>query len=113
AWRNLGVGARQWAAALAVRAVVAGLVVAALIGPVIERRAGRVATVFVVDQSGSMSPAARAEAEQFLRDSLAARGDDDLVGVVAFGADAQIDRVMQASSEFSATAAVVDPSATD
>ena len=113
AWRNLGVGARQWGVALAVRAVVAGLVVAALLGPVIERRAGRVATVFVVDQSGSMSPAARAEAEQFLRDSLAARGDDDLVGVVAFGADAQIDRVMQASSEFSATAAVVDPSATD
>jgi len=113
AWRRVGVGRRQWRAALAVRAAVAALVVLALIDPALRRSSDRVATVFVVDGSASVGPGGRDTADGFVADAVGGRGKDDLAGVVVFGGDAHVDQVVAAADEYPGASAIVDVTATD
>ncbi len=113
AWRNVGVGRRQWYIAVGVRAVVAALVIAAIVDPVIRRPAERVATVFVIDGSASVGSAGNTAAQQFVSAALAERPDSALAGVVVFGADARVDQVMGDAGEFGGPSAVIDRGATD
>ena len=113
AWRNVGVGRRQWYRRRRSAAIVAALLVAALFDPVLRRPAERVATVFVIDGSASVGAAGTNAAEQFVADALAERPDSALAGVVVFGADARVDQVMGDASSFGGPTAVIDRGATD
>lgn len=68
-------------------------VVALLLGlsrPVREVRSERVATVFVVDVSDSMTDEAIADAQRLLDEAWKKKDEDDLLRVVAFGARAEL-----------------------
>jgi uncharacterized membrane protein len=89
--RRLGAGRRR--AALAVRALLLTLLVGALAGFQLVLTVDRLAVVYVVDQSDSVGTAGREEALAFLRESLLARKDEDVAGIVAFGGDALVERL--------------------
>jgi Mg-chelatase subunit ChlD len=112
-WRSRGVTRRQWKWAVGVRAAIAALLVGALLAPTLSRDSDRVATVYLLDGSASMSPAGADAAIEWLRASLAERPDDGLSAVVVFGGDARLDRVLEQSSVWNGAEVVVDPSATD
>ncbi|MCB1001245.1 MAG: VWA domain-containing protein [Acidimicrobiales bacterium] len=111
--RRVGVGRRQWRIAAGLRLVVAAVLLIALVAPVVRRPADRTATVFVVDLSASMGSTGRRAAEAWVRDAMAARDGDDLAAVVGFGAEARLDRVLEASSAFDGAQVLVDADATD
>ncbi|MGH9135513.1 MAG: VWA domain-containing protein [Acidimicrobiales bacterium] len=113
AWRRVGVGRKQWYVAVALRALVAALLVTAIVNPTVRRPAERVATVFVVDGSASIGAAGAAAAEQFVNDALAERPGSSLAGMVVFGAEARVDHVMDEADSFGGPTAVIDRSATD
>jgi Mg-chelatase subunit ChlD len=75
------------------------LVVLALSGVQISQSADRLAVVFLVDVSDSMGSTAQEEAYDFIRQSLPEMRPDDLAGIVAFGANAQVARSMSAARE--------------
>lgn len=79
--------------ALLVRSLVVAALALALAGVAVALPSDRLATVFVVDLSDSVGNAGRAEALGFVREALAARPRGDLAGVVAFGADALVERL--------------------
>ena len=113
AWRGLGVSRKQWNIALALRFFVAMLLLGALLAPYLRRSSGRVATVFLLDSSASMGAQGDRAAAKWLQDALAKRPSGDLAAIVAFGANARLDRVLEQSSSFDGRAVVVDETATD
>ncbi len=113
AWRRVGVGRRQWRVALALRALVAALLVLALLDPTLRRPADRVATVFVVDGSASVGAPGLADAGAFVDEALGERRGAATAGVVVFGADAHVDQVLAELDGYGGTTAVIDPTATD
>lgn len=113
AWRALGVSRTQWRIATGVRLAVAALLIAALFAPYLRRSSDRVATVYLLDASASMGAVGDRAALEWIRDSLDSRPDGDLAAVVAFGGDARLDRVLEASSTFDGRAVIVDEAATD
>ena len=80
-------------AALAVRVLLLALLVGALAGFQLVLPVDRLAVVYVVDLSDSVGTAGRQEALAFLRDSLLAKQDEDVAGIVAFGGDALVERL--------------------
>ncbi|HUP28081.1 MAG TPA: VWA domain-containing protein [Chloroflexia bacterium] len=48
--------------------------------------------MFLLDRSDSISPQAREQAAQYVRDSIAGMGSKDAAGVIVFGSDALVDR---------------------
>ena len=89
--RRLGVGRRR--AALGVRVLLLSLLVGALAGFQLVLPVDRLAVVYVVDLSDSVGTAGREEALSFLRESLLAKKDEDVAGIVAFGGDALVERL--------------------
>src|SRR5215212_121882 len=77
---------------LALRIVVISLLVMAIAGLELVRSGDRLSVVFLVDRSDSMSPSQQSAQAEYLRSALAAMGTNDAAGVVAFGADALVDR---------------------
>jgi hypothetical protein len=67
------------------------LVVLALAGVRAPAPARKVATVFVVDLSVSVPPAAREDALRWVEEALARGGPDDVGGVVTFGAAPRVE----------------------
>lgn len=111
--RRRGVARGQWRAAMGLRILVAGLLVAALLAPVVRRPADRAATVFLIDASDSVGAAGLTAALDWTREALRSRARDDVAGVVVFGAEARLEQLVQASSELGAPRVVIDPSATN
>ncbi|HET6409690.1 MAG TPA: vWA domain-containing protein, partial [Chthoniobacteraceae bacterium] len=68
---------------LVVRAIVLGLLVLALAGVNLLLPSQKVAAMFVIDHSASVSSEARAEADQFISESLRAAGEN-FAGVTGF-----------------------------
>ncbi len=71
--------------ALLIRVLIALLLVLALAGPRVSRAAAGVDVVFVVDRSGTLSPAAQDAAATWVRSALAARTSDDDASIVSVG----------------------------
>ena len=113
AWRRVGVGRRQWRAAVAARVIVAALIVLALVDPTIHRPSDRVAAVFVVDGSASVGENGAASAAAFVDDAVSSRPGDASAGVVVFGGDARVDQVMADIDDYAGSSTVVDAAATD
>lgn len=90
------------ALALALRCVVVALLVAALAGPTLVRQITDQVVVFAVDLSASIPRMQREIAEAFLRAATGgARPERDLVAVVSFAADAQVEQLPRSSLEVS------------
>jgi len=113
AWRAVGVSRRQWRGALALRAVVALLIIAAIVDPTWRRPADRVATVFVLDGSASVGATGVQATAEFLGAAVDRRPDEAVAGVVVFGGDAHVDQVVAQLDDFAGAATVVDTTATD
>jgi uncharacterized membrane protein/Mg-chelatase subunit ChlD len=109
--RRLGAGRRR--AALAVRALVLTFLVGALAGFQLVLPVDRLAVVYVVDLSDSVGTAGRADALSFLRDSLLAKQDEDVAGIVAFGGDALVERLPSDLEEIDRIASTPIKDATD
>ncbi len=111
--RRLGVGRRQWHLALAGRVAIAALVILALADFGVDRRAERVATVFVLDASDSLGRGGRQAALAWVHEALGHQPDGDLAGLVIFGGDAQLETTVRKKAPLSRPAVRVDPSRTD
>ncbi len=109
--RRLGRGRRR--AALAVRVLLLSALVAALAGLQLVLPVDRLAVVYVVDMSDSVGTAGREESLAYLRESLAAREDDDVAGIVAFGGDALVERLPAELAEIDRLASTPVKGATD
>lgn len=111
--RRVGVGPRQWRAAVALRVAVAAAVLVALLAPSFDRSADDVATVFLVDASDSMTAAGRAQAVGLVSEALATQPDDTRAGVVVFGNDARLETLIAADPAFDGVSVQVDAAGTD
>jgi uncharacterized membrane protein len=109
--RRLGKGRRR--AALAVRALVLAALVCALAGLQLVLPVDRLAVVFVVDMSDSVGTAGRETSLAYLRESLAAKRDGDVAGIVAFGGDALVERLPSELAEIDRIASTPVRGATD
>src|SRR3954447_3567453 len=89
--RRIGLGRGR--AALLIRTALLAALVFALAGFQLVLPVDRLAVVYVVDLSDSVGTAGREEAVSFLRDSLLAKRDEDVAGIVAFGGDALVERL--------------------
>ena len=109
--RRLGKGRRR--AALAVRGLLLAGLVGALAGLQLVLPVDRLAVVYVVDMSDSVGQAGQSEALAYLRESLAARKDEDVAGIVAFGSDALVERLPSDLAEIDRIASTPVRDATD
>ena len=109
--RRLGVGRRR--AALAIRLALLSALVFALAGFQLVLPVDRLAVVYVVDLSDSVGTAGREEALAYLRESLAAKEDEDVAGIVAFGGDALVERLPSDLAELDRLASTPVRGATD
>jgi len=109
--RRMGVGRRR--VALLVRSLLLAALVFALAGFQLVLPVERLATVFVVDLSDSVGSAGREDALAFLRETLKAKGEGDVAGIVAFGKDALVERLPSGLEEIDRLASTPVRSATD
>ena len=109
--RRLGKGRRR--AALAVRGLLLACLVGALAGLELVLPVDRLAVVYVVDMSDSVGQAGQSEALAYLRESLAAKKDEDVAGIVAFGSDALVERLPSDLAEIDRIASTPVRDATD
>lgn len=111
--RRVGVGPRQWRAAVVLRVAVAAAVLLALLAPSFDRSADDVATVFLVDASDSMTAAGRSRAVGVVSEALATQPDDTRAGVVVFGNDARLETLIAEDPSFDGVSVQVDVAGTD
>ena len=109
--RRMSVGRRR--VALLVRTLLLAALVLALAGFQLVLPVDRLATVFVVDLSDSVGNPGRESALAFLRETLAAKRDDDVAGIVAFGKDALVERLPSGLEEIDRIASTPVRTATD
>jgi Mg-chelatase subunit ChlD len=107
------VPAVQRSAAVILRTVIVSCVVLALSGLALALPARRLATVFVIDLSESVSPAARAKGEEFMRSALESRPPGAAAGIVAFGGDARVELSVQEAPELIEVGSRPDATRTD
>jgi uncharacterized membrane protein len=84
---------------LLLRCLLITLIVLALAGAQVVRSADRLAVVFLVDTSDSISTAAREAQVAYLREALERMTPDDEAAVVVFGANALVERALSVVRE--------------
>jgi uncharacterized membrane protein len=77
---------------LALRLLIATLLILSLAGTQIVRAVDNLAVIFLVDASDSMSREAFENAEQFAREAITAMGPDDGAGIILFGGNALVEQ---------------------
>ena len=92
-------GQRRDRLSLGLRLLILLLLVFSLAGAQLVRAADDLAVVFLIDASDSISPAQAEQAEQFVRQAIAAMGPNDRAAVVVFGADALVERPFSPAPE--------------
>ena len=113
-WRMFhGIAKVRKRIAFAIRFLMAGCVVVALMGPQSYRENKGTAVIFLVDRSDSVAEADRARALEFVDRALGSLGPDDLGGVVTFGAEPAVESPPGGRRGLSRLMSVVDPSASD
>src|SRR5438445_750997 len=78
--------------AMSLRLLIVALVVLALAQPVIGRTNENVSVIFAVDQSDSIAPETRAQAEMFVQQALSQVNEKNHAGLVVFGRDSIVRR---------------------
>jgi Ca-activated chloride channel family protein len=84
---------------LALRLAVVTVLTLVLASPLVQLRANELAVAVLMDRSDSISPAARAQEEQWLDRALAAKSPQDRVAVVTFAGDASLERPLSADPQ--------------
>ena len=90
-WPRLGYRRQRDVGAMMIRVILVILLVLGLAGIQIERAADKLAVVFLIDVSDSVSPALQSAAVEYVRQASAAMGDQDQAAVIVFGADALVE----------------------
>ena len=108
---TLGGRRRRWV--LALRLVGVALALLALAQPVLNLPQRQKAVLFVLDRSLSVDGTSRAEQERLVGQALEVAGDDDLAGLMVFGAGARMDASLTTGREILPVRSVVDSSATE
>lgn len=103
---------RRWSS-LGFRTTILALLVLSLAGAQFVWPAQNTTTVFVVDNSDSVSPAARAQADQYIQSALAQMPVGDRGAVVVFGGDSIVERPPSDSKEFVRTTVLPPGDQTD
>lgn len=84
---------------IVLRVSIITLVVMALSGAQIVRSADNLAVIFLVDASDSVGTQATEAALEQVREVMGSMGDNDLAGVILFGEDAQVERMVTPNRE--------------
>ncbi|HEY0735513.1 MAG TPA: VWA domain-containing protein [Herpetosiphonaceae bacterium] len=103
---------RRWLS-LGLRTVILCTLVFALAGAQLVWPAEHMTTVFVVDNSDSVSPVTRAKADQYIQAALSRMPEGDRGGIVVFGGDAVVERPPSENREFARTTVVPPSDQTD
>ncbi len=90
-WPRLAYRRLRDGLSLAIRLLIVLLLVLALAGLQRHRLADKLAVVFLLDVSDSVSPAQQSAAVEYVRRAAEAMGDQDQAAVIVFGADAQVE----------------------
>ncbi|MBI5959186.1 MAG: VWA domain-containing protein [Chloroflexi bacterium] len=90
-WPRLSYRRRRDVAGLVIRLILVTLLIIGLAGPQIERAADKLAVVFLVDVSDSVSPAVQSAAVQYVRAAADVMGEKDQAAVIVFGSDALVE----------------------
>ncbi len=109
-WR--GASWRRWLS-LVLRTVLLVMLTLALAGAQLVTSAVRTTAVFVVDNSDSVSPAARAKADAYIQAALRHMPEGDQAAIVVFGADAVVERAPSEQREFIRSTALPSSDQTD
>ncbi len=96
--RGVWARGRAWAA-FALRGLIVLLLALALAGLQITQASNRLAVVFLIDASDSMSPQAVETARQYAADTIKTMGPEDQAAIVVFGSDALVERPMSGSKD--------------
>src|SRR5512143_643799 len=112
-WPSRGPSRRRESLSLGVRLLIGSLLIMSLAGPEIRSGGDRLAVIFLVDNSDSMSPLAKQLAEQMVREALQSLAPTDQAGVVVFGGDALVERPLSQSKDLDAFTTKVTPIQTD
>jgi Mg-chelatase subunit ChlD len=107
------VGTRRLVMSSIARTLLLLLIVCALAGLTRHRPVDALGVVFVLDQSASVGPEGRARAEAFVREALKHRAEDDMAGVVAFGASALLESEPREDLVFEGLESTPSPHQTD
>ncbi len=103
---------RQHRVATALRVVAVGLLVLALAAPRVETAGDGVDVAFLVDDSDSVGGADR-DAEDWIREAVATRDDDDRAALALFGAEGRLEYSLRDDPPSGGFATVVDGGSTD
>ena len=98
---------------LVLRAIIFALMVGALAGAQVVRTSDRLAVAFLIDGSDSMSPAGKAQAMAFTQQSLAKMGDKQEAGVIVFGENALVEKLVGADKTLAALESAPIPTYTN
>lgn len=90
-WPRLVYRGRRDAASLVIRLILVTLLIVGLAGPQIQRVADKLAVVFLIDASDSVSPAMQSAALEYVRTAADVMTEKDQAAVVVFGADALVE----------------------
>jgi len=90
-WPRLAYRRRRDSVSLVIRSVLVTLLVLGLAGIQMTLAADKLAVVFLIDASDSVSPALQSQAVEYVRTAADAMGPQDYAAVVVFGADALVE----------------------
>lgn len=90
-WPHLSYRRRRDRASLIIRLMLVTLIVLGLAGIQVQRSADKLAVVFLLDGSDSVSPELQSAAVEYVREAAEAMKDIDQAAVVVFGADALVE----------------------
>src|SRR3990172_8009575 len=96
-WPSRGPSRGREILSLALRLLIAALLILALAGLEVRRAGNQLSVVFLVDNSDSLPPAARQAALAYVRAALQEMGPDDRAGVILFGSQALVERPLSAN----------------
>ncbi len=103
---------RRWASVV-LRTTILGALVLSLAGTQFLWRSGQITTVFVIDNSDSVAPVARAKADQYVETAISRMPQGDRAAIVVFGSDAVVERPASDSSQFIRTMTLPPSDQTD
>ena len=99
--------------AMMLRGLIVLLLVLALAGFQIVRKADKLAVVFLIDDSDSMPDSAVESARQYAADAMSHMGPNDEAAIIVFGSDALVERPMSPVKEIGPIESKVLPLNTD
>ena len=97
---------------MALRILIAALVIGAMAGISIKKQSRTTSTIFVADLSDSLKSSI-SEESQFIKEAIQAMPEDNMAGIVVFGSDARIEQFVSEKKAFSGFQSVVAASATN